>query len=84
MNSIDFAVWQSQATSLEHMIAYDSGDASLVVGGDASRLRIVSASRAFWDVTGAQPLFGALHRCRFARARDHAPRVCGAVTAIRP
>jgi putative ABC transport system permease protein len=24
MNSIDFAVWQSQASSLEHMIAYDT------------------------------------------------------------
>jgi putative ABC transport system permease protein len=60
MNSIDFAVWHAQATSLEHMIAYDNGDATLVVGGEASRLRIVSASKGFWDVTGAQPLFGAL------------------------
>ena len=60
MNSIDFAVWQSQATSLEHMIAYDNVDATLVVGGEASRLRIVSASKGFWDVTGAQPVLGAL------------------------
>jgi predicted permease len=60
MNSIDFAVWQSQATSLEHMIAYDNVDATLVVGGEASRLRIVSASTGFWDVTGAQPVLGTL------------------------
>jgi putative ABC transport system permease protein len=60
MSSIDFAVWQSQATSLEHMIAYDSGDATVVVDGEASRLRIVSASKGFWDVTGAQARFGAL------------------------
>ncbi len=60
MNSIDFAVWQSQATSLAHMIAYDTGDATWVVGGEASRLRIVSASEGFWDVTGAQPVLGTL------------------------
>ena len=39
MNSIDFAVWQSQATSLEHMIAYDYIDSTMVVGGEASRMR---------------------------------------------
>ena len=60
MNSIDFAVWQSQATTLEHMIAYDNVDATLVVGGEASRLRIVSASKGFWEVTGAQPVLGTL------------------------
>jgi putative ABC transport system permease protein len=38
MNSLDFAVWQSQAASLEHMIAYDNVDATLVVRGEASRL----------------------------------------------
>ena len=60
MNSIDFAVWQAQAKSLEHVIAYDTVDATLVVGGEASRLRIVSASKGFWDVTGAQPVLGTL------------------------
>ena len=60
MNSIDVAVWQAQAISLEHVIAYDTGDATLVVGGDASRLRIVSASKGFWDVSGAQPVLGTL------------------------
>jgi len=60
MNSIDFAVWQSQATSLEHMVAYDNSDATLVVSGEASRLRIVSASKGFWDVTGARPVLGTL------------------------
>jgi putative ABC transport system permease protein len=60
MNSIDFAVWQSQATSLEHMIAYDSDDTTMVVAGEASRLRIVSASKGFWEVTGAQPVLGSL------------------------
>jgi putative ABC transport system permease protein len=60
MNSIDFAFWQSQARSLEHMIAYDNVNATLVAGGEASRLRIVSASQGFWDVTGAQPVLGTL------------------------
>jgi putative ABC transport system permease protein len=60
MNSIDFANWQSQATTLEHMVAYDYSDSTLVAGGEASRIRIVSASDGFWTVTGAQPLLGAL------------------------
>ena len=60
MNSIDFTIWQSQATSLEHMIAYDYSDSTLVTGGDATRIRIVQASDGFWQVSGAQPLFGKL------------------------
>ena len=60
MSSIDFALWQSQATSLEHMIAYDTDEATLVVNGEASRLRIVVASQGFWQVTGAQATFGTL------------------------
>ena len=60
MNAIDFNAWQTQSTSLEHMVAYDYVDSTVVVGGEASRLRIVQASDPFWTVTGAQPLFGAL------------------------
>ena len=60
MNSIDFAVWKSQATSLEHMVAYDYTDSTVVIGGEASRIRIVQASDGFWPVTGARPLFGTL------------------------
>ena len=60
MTSIDFPIWQSQATSLEHMIAYDNVNATLAVAGEASRLRIVSASTGFWEMTGAQPLLGTL------------------------
>jgi putative ABC transport system permease protein len=60
LNSIDFALWKSQATSLEHMVAYDSVDATMVASGEASRLRIVSASKGFWNVTGARPVLGTL------------------------
>ena len=60
MNSIDFAVWHSQVTSLEHMIAYDNVDATLVAGGEATRWRIVSASKGFWEATAAQAVLGAL------------------------
>lgn len=60
MNSIDYSVWQSNATSLEHMVAYDYVDSTVVVEGEATRIRIVQASDAFWPVTGAQPLFGSL------------------------
>jgi len=60
MNSIDFANWHSQATTLRHMIAYDYSDSTLVADGEAARIRIVSASDGFWQVTGAQPFLGAL------------------------
>ena len=60
MNSIDFGRWQSQATTLARMIAYDYSDATLVVGGEASRVRIVSASDGFWDVSQARPILGVL------------------------
>ena len=60
MSSIDFAAWHAQSTSLAHMIAYDYSDATLVAGGEASRIRIVSASDGFWEVSGARPLLGAL------------------------
>ncbi|HEY6359064.1 MAG TPA: permease prefix domain 1-containing protein, partial [Vicinamibacterales bacterium] len=60
LNSLDFAGWQSQATSFEHLIAYDSVDATLLRGGESSRLRIVSASSGFWEVTGARPALGTL------------------------
>ena len=60
MNSIDFATWQSESSSLTHMVAYDYPDSTLVAGPEASRIRIVVASDGFWAVSGAQPLLGAL------------------------
>jgi putative ABC transport system permease protein len=42
------------------MIAYDNVDATLLVSNEASRVRIVSASNGFWDVTGARPVLGTL------------------------
>jgi putative ABC transport system permease protein len=60
LSAIDFTAWHEQATSLEHMIAYDYTDSTMVANGEASRLRIVQASPGFWDVTGAQPFLGAL------------------------
>ena len=60
MNSIDLAKWQSQSTSFEHIVAYGPSDATLVAGADATRVRIVSVSSGFWQVTGAQPGLGAL------------------------
>ena len=60
MNSIDFATWQSESSSLAHMVAYNYVDSTLVAGADASRIRIVVASDGFWAVSGAEPLLGAL------------------------
>jgi putative ABC transport system permease protein len=60
MNSIDFGAWQAQATLLEHIVAYDYSDSTIVIGGEASRARIVQASDGFWQITGAQPMLGTL------------------------
>jgi putative ABC transport system permease protein len=60
MNSIDFTNWRTQASSLEHMVAYDYSDSTMVAGGEASRIRILQASDGFWQVTGAQPSLGHL------------------------
>ena len=59
MNSIDFAVWQSQATDARaHDCLRQRSMRRWVLGGEASRLRIVSASKGFWEVdrgaTGAR------------------------------
>lgn len=60
MSSIDFASWQTQSQSLQHMIAFDDVDSTMVLDGEASRVRIVLASDGFWEVTGAQALLGRL------------------------
>jgi putative ABC transport system permease protein len=60
MNGIDFVTWQSESASLEHMVAYVYSDSTFVVGGEATRLRMIAASDGFWEVTGARPLYGTL------------------------
>jgi putative ABC transport system permease protein len=60
LNSIDFTDWKTQATSFEHMVAYSQSDTTVVVAGEASRVRVVSASSGFWEMTGARPLYGNL------------------------
>ena len=49
MNSIDFSRWHAQATLLEHMIAYDFTDATMVVAGEASRARADSPAAGRHD-----------------------------------
>lgn len=60
MTSMEFGAWRPQVTTLEHMVAYDYADATVVVGGEASRVRIVAGSKGFWEMTGAQVLLGTL------------------------
>jgi putative ABC transport system permease protein len=60
MTSIEFGAWRPQVTTLEHMVAYDYADATVVVGDEASRVRIVAGSKGFWEMTGAQVLLGKL------------------------
>jgi putative ABC transport system permease protein len=57
-NNIDFDLWRSHATSLSRVAAYDYSDSTLVLGGEASRIRVVFASDDFWAITGARALFG--------------------------
>lgn len=42
------------------MVAYGTSDSTLVASGEASRIRILSASAGFWELTGARPLAGEL------------------------
>ena len=60
MTSIEYASWHGQAPALERLVVFDQSYATLGIGDDASRVRVVSASDGFWEMTGAQPLFGAL------------------------
>jgi putative ABC transport system permease protein len=60
MNSIHFGTWQSQATSLERMVAYDFMDSTMMAGGEASRVRVVTVSDGFWQMAGAQARLGNL------------------------
>ena len=64
MNSIDFANWQSQATTLQHMVAYDYSDSTLVAGGEASRIAHRVGVGRILEVTGARSRCSA--RCREA------------------
>ena len=57
-NNIDFDLWRSHATSMARVAAYDYSDSTLVLGGEASRIRVVFASDDFWAITGARALFG--------------------------
>ncbi len=67
MNGLDFADWKAQATTFEHMVAFTFSDATVVVGGEAARWRVMAASEGFWEMSGAQPLLGTLPS---ANARD--------------
>jgi predicted permease len=60
MTSLEFGAWRPQVTTLEHMVAYDYADSTIVSGDDASRVRIVAGSEGFWAMTGAQALMGTL------------------------
>jgi putative ABC transport system permease protein len=60
LNEIDFHTWQQQSTSFDHLVAYQQVDATMIAGGEASRVRIVAASAGFWELSGARIALGAL------------------------
>jgi putative ABC transport system permease protein len=60
LNEIDFYLWQQQSVSFDHLVAFIQADATIVADGEASRLRVVSASEGFWEVSGARVVLGAL------------------------
>lgn len=64
LNSFDFAMWKTQSTTFEHMVAYGFADETVIASGEASRWRVVAASDGFWAVTGAEPMLGRLPAAR--------------------
>jgi putative ABC transport system permease protein len=56
----DFLAWKAQATSFEHVVAYDLSDEPIIVDGDATRERVASVSTGFWELAGVRLTHGRL------------------------
>ena len=52
--------WKAEARSFEAMTAYGNQDLALLVNGQSSQERVVSAAGDFWRITGARPAHGRL------------------------
>ena len=48
----DFLAWKDQASSFEHLVAYDLSDAALIIDANATQERVARVSEGFWELTG--------------------------------
>jgi putative ABC transport system permease protein len=55
-----FLAWKSQATTLEHVVAYDLSDQALAIDGESTRERIARVSDGFWELSGVRLAHGRL------------------------
>ena len=60
LNEIDFYTWQQQSVSFDHLVGYTQGDSTIAGDGEALRVRVLSASEGFWDISGARAVAGVL------------------------
>ena len=60
LNEIDFYTWQQESVSFDHLVAYTQGDSTIAGDGEALRVRVLSASEGFWDISGARAVAGVL------------------------
>jgi predicted permease len=54
----DFLAWKAQATSFEHVVAFDLYDDPITIDGDATRERVASVSAGFWELAGVRLTHG--------------------------
>jgi putative ABC transport system permease protein len=58
----DFVEWRAQARAFDRLVAYVSGDLTLASSEGATRVREVSVTEDFWDLSAAKPIAGRLPR----------------------
>jgi putative ABC transport system permease protein len=55
VSSADFLDWKQQAQSFEKMAAYDYGNATISIKGNAEQAMSATVTADFWAIAGAQP-----------------------------
>ena len=55
VSSADFLDWKQQAQSFEKMAAYDYGNMTISINGNADQAMSATVTDDFWAITGAQP-----------------------------
>jgi putative ABC transport system permease protein len=56
----DVLTWKDEATTLEHVVAYDLSDLVVRVDGDSTRERVAGVSDGFWELSGVRLAHGRL------------------------
>jgi putative ABC transport system permease protein len=58
----DFVDWRSQTRVFDRMVAYGTGDQTLLAPRGAARVRVADVTEDFWDLAGARPSIGRVPR----------------------